>query len=206
MGLLDFLFGKRLRAKVEVIPDLMWITAEGKYAGLEREIEERSGSQTVAVLLVAHFADVLARLEEIASRQKSEVPIKSVIASDLNSSLAASLQFSESATIDILVGERHPIRTVDDQLHDFADKLPCRCRFMHFVSLEDAIVKTFAGDSVAQTLKLLGMRDDQAIQHRMVYRRIRSAQKRIQGKVVGSLEASSAEEWFSKNCPDGTGS
>ena len=202
MGLFDFLFGGKKRTNVEVVPDHIWMTTDAKFTGLAKEAKERSKSKTVAILLVAHFPDVLARLDGIASQKVWDVPCKVVSAGNLNSGLAASLNLEAPAIIDIIVGERHPLPSVDDRLEEFADELPCRCRFSHHVSLEDAMMKVFAGDWVKNVLKQLGMSEDEAIESEMVSRRIRSAQKKIEGRTFGSLNANSAEEWLEKNCPE----
>jgi preprotein translocase subunit SecA len=144
----------------------------------------------------------LGKLDEIANRQKWEVPCKAVLASSLNANLAASLNMDHSATIDILVGERHPLPSVDDHLQDFADELPSRCRFSHHVSLEDAVIKVFAGDWVKNVLKQLGVADDEAIESQMVSRRIRSAQQKIESRNLAIMNTQSAAEWLEKNCPD----
>jgi hypothetical protein len=202
MGLFDFLFGGKKRTNVEVVPDHIWMTTDAKFTGLAKEAEERSRSQTVAILLVAHFPDVLARLEDIAGRKAWNMPCKAVPASNLNSDLGSSLRLDESAIIDIIVGERHPLPSMDDRLEEFADELPCRCRFSHHVSLEDAVMKVFAGDWVKNVLKQLGMTEDEAIESQTVSRRIRQAQQTIEGRAFGSLNAESAAEWLEKNCPD----
>ena len=202
MGLFDSLFGGKKRTNVEVVPDHIWMTTDAKFAGLAEEAEERAKSATVAILLVAHFPDVLARLEELANKRTGGVPCKAVPASNLNRDLAASLNLDESAIIDIIVGERHPLPSVDDRLEEFADELPCRCRFSHHVSLEDAVMKVFAGDWVKNVLKQLGMSEDEAIESQMVSRRIRKAQERIEGRAFRTVDAESAEEWLAKNCPE----
>jgi hypothetical protein len=202
MGIFDILFGSKKRTNVEIVPDHIWMTTEAKFAGLVQEAEERSRSETVAILLVAHFPDVLARLEEIASRKVWDVPCRAVSAGHLNSELAASLKLEESAIIDILVGERHPLPSVDDHLQEFAAELPCRSRFSHHVSLEDAVIKVFVGDWIQNVLKQLGMTEDESIQSQMVSRRIRQAQQRIEGRAFGSLDAESAAGWLEKNCPE----
>lgn len=202
MGFFSFLFGDKTRTNVEVIPDHMWITTEAKFAGMIKEAQERSRSETVAILLVAHFPDVLARLEDIAKQYAWEVPCKAVLASSLNADLATSLSLNESAIIDIIVGERHPLPSVDDHLEKFADELPCRCRFSHHISLDDAVMRMFAGDWVSNMLRKMGMTEDQAIESQMISRRIRRAQQKIEGRAFGSLDAESAATWLEKNCPD----
>ncbi|MEZ6126787.1 MAG: hypothetical protein R3C49_27025 [Planctomycetaceae bacterium] len=202
MGIFDALFGGKKRTNVEINPDHIWMTTDAKFAGLAKEAEERSRSETVAILLVAHFPDVFARLEGLAEQRSWSVPCKVVFASNLNADLASGLKLDGSAIIDIIVAERHPLPSVDDRLEQFADELTCRCRFSYHLSLEDAIIKAFAGDWISSVLKQVGMKETEAIESPMVSRRIRGAQKKIEGRAFGSLDAESAEEWLEKNCPE----
>lgn len=66
MGLFDVLLANRNRKNVQVIPDRIWMTAEAKFAGLAKEVDERSKSETVTILLVAHFPNVLSHFDEVA--------------------------------------------------------------------------------------------------------------------------------------------
>ncbi|MEO1972836.1 MAG: hypothetical protein ABGX07_14850, partial [Pirellulaceae bacterium] len=190
------------RTNVEVVPDHIWVTSVAKFAGLAKVVEDRAQSETVAILLVAHFPDVLARLEELANQLALSVPVKAVPAGNLDVNLATSLNLDNSAIIDVIVGERHPLPSVDDRLEEFADELPCRCRFSHHISLEDPVFEIFAGPWVVNVLRKLGISEDQAIESNMVSRRIRQAQQKIEGRAFGSSDANSAAEWLEKNCPD----
>ncbi len=202
MGFFDSLFGSKKRTNVEVVPDHIWVTSVAKFAGLAKVVEDRAQSETVAILLVAHFPDVLARLEELANQLALSVPVKAVPAGNLDVNLATSLNLDKSAIIDVIVGERHPLPSVDDRLEEFADELPCRCRFSHHISLEDPVFEIFAGPWVVNVLRKLGISEDQAIESNMVSRRIRQAQQKIEGRAFGSSDANSAAEWLEKNCPD----
>lgn len=68
MGFFDSLFGSKKPTNVEVAAERIWMTTDAKFSGLAREVAERSNSETVAILLVAHFPDVLARLNELAAK------------------------------------------------------------------------------------------------------------------------------------------
>jgi hypothetical protein len=202
MGFFDSLFGSKKHTNVEVVPDHIWMTSLAKFAGLAKDVEDRAQSGTVAILLVAHVPDVLARLEELANQLALSVPVKAVPAVNLDVDLATSLNLDKSAIIDVIVGERHPLPSVDDRLEEFADELPCRCRFSHHISLEDPVIKIFAGEWVGNVLRKLGISEDQAIESNMVSRRIRQAQQKIEGRAFGSSDANTAAEWLEKNCPD----
>ena len=68
--------------------------------------------------------------------------------------------------------------------------------------MEDPLLKTFAGAWVQNVLRGLGMKENEAIESRMVSRRIRAAQKKIESQAVGDGPARSAEEWMERNCPN----
>jgi hypothetical protein len=201
MGFFDSLFGSKNATNCEVAAERIWMTADAKFAGLARNVAELSQSETAAILLVAHFPDVLARLSPLADKT-AMVPVMAVLARDLSKDIAASLHLDKSASIEILVGERHPLPSVDERLEEFAGGLPCRCRLVHHLSLDDPMIKVFAGDWVQGVLKQLGMTDEECIESEMVARRIKQAQRKIEGKAFGGSEAESAAAWFKKHCPE----
>jgi hypothetical protein len=200
MGLLDFIFCSKTPSNCEVVADRIWRSTDAKFVGIAKETAERANSETVAILLVAHFPDVLARLHEVASAT-TRVPVKAVLATSLTPDLAASLKLDESSVIDIIVGERHPLLSVDERLEEFAGAFPCRCRFSHHLSLDDPVMQVFSSGWVKQVLSKLGMKEDEAIESEMVVRRIKDAQRKIEGRALGNVDAESAAEWLERNCP-----
>src|SRR5207302_6162716 len=71
-------------------------------------------------------------------------------------------------------------RRIDNQLRGRAGRQgdPGSSRF--YLSLEDDLMRIFAGEWVAGVLTRLGMEDGQAIESRMVSRRIEAAQKKVE--------------------------
>jgi len=55
---------------------------------------------------------------------------------------------------------------------------------------------------VENVLGKLGMAEDEAIESKMVARRIRGTQQEIERKAFGSFDAESAAQWLEKNCPN----
>ena len=215
MRLFDFLLGGKNKSRIEDVPDGIWMTANDKFAGIAKDISLRKSWESVAILLVAHFPDVLSRLEKIADEQHSDVPVKAVLANALNVELAASLNLDEEAIVDVIVGEHHPLPSVDDRLEEFADNLPCCCRLSYHVSLEDAVIEVFAGEwGPNKLLTELAMRQQESIdssevtsrfwqyQHMQAFREISKNRQMIEGRSFGSPDANSANEWLEKNCPD----
>lgn len=202
MGLFDFLFGSKPASTVEVVSDRIWMSQQAKFIGIRTELEERSGSDSVAVLLIAHFADTLERLDAIASESSGGSPVTATLAENLSLDIASGLNLDETATIDLIVAERHPLLEVDETLMQFAEELTCKCRVAHHLSLDDPLIDMFAGEWVQGMLKKLGMKEDEAIESNMVSRSIKDAQKKIAAQAVGNSEADSAAEWLEKNMPN----
>jgi preprotein translocase subunit SecA len=84
--------------------------------------------------------------------------------------------------LHILGTERHESRRIDNQLRGRAGRQgdPGSSRF--FLSLEDDLMRIFAGDKVKALMQRLGMEEGVAIESKMVSKRIASAQKSVEGR------------------------
>ncbi|MEA2608676.1 MAG: preprotein translocase subunit SecA [Chloroflexota bacterium] len=83
--------------------------------------------------------------------------------------------------LHIIGTERHDSRRIDNQLRGRAGRQgdPGSSRF--YLSLEDDLMKRFAGERVTGLMERLGLDDDTAIESRLVSRTIESAQSRVEG-------------------------
>ena len=84
--------------------------------------------------------------------------------------------------LHIVGTERHESRRIDNQLRGRAGRQgdPGSSRF--FLSLEDDLMRIFAGDKVKALMQRLGMEDGVAIESKMVSKRIAAAQKSVEGR------------------------
>jgi preprotein translocase subunit SecA len=82
--------------------------------------------------------------------------------------------------LHIIGTERHESRRIDNQLRGRSGRQgdPGSSRF--FLSLEDDLMRKFAGEWVSAVLTRLGMQEGEAIESRMVSRRIEGAQKKVE--------------------------
>jgi len=82
--------------------------------------------------------------------------------------------------LHIIGTERHEARRIDLQLRGRAGRQgdPGSSRF--YLSLEDDLMRIFAGDWVKNMLTRLGMKEGEAIVSRMVSRRVEGAQKKVE--------------------------
>nr|MBA3322171.1 SEC-C domain-containing protein [Pyrinomonadaceae bacterium] len=84
--------------------------------------------------------------------------------------------------LHILGTERHESRRIDNQLRGRSGRQgdPGTSRF--FLSLEDDLMRIFAGDKVKALMQRLGMEAGVAIESKMVSKRIESAQKSVEAR------------------------
>ena len=202
MSFFSRLFGSDRSSKVDVDPDSVWLTADAKFGGVLRQMQDLNSGETVAILLVAHFAETMKQLQETVERYDGNTPAMAVLAADLSAEIASGLAADETQVIDLIVAERHPLTNVDDQvMSEFADLLPCRSRVSYHISLDEPLMKRFAGDSVTSMLQALGMDENERIESSMVSSRIRAAQRKLTAQATGNRKAASMEEWIQMNLP-----
>lgn len=89
-------------------------------------------------------------------------------------------EVAEVGGLHVIGTERHDSRRIDNQLRGRAGRQgdPGSSRF--FLSLEDKLLRVFAGDWVKSMLSYLGMEEGEAIESPMVTRRIEGAQKKVE--------------------------
>ena len=91
-------------------------------------------------------------------------------------------QVIEAGGLHIIGSERHESRRIDNQLRGRAGRQgdPGESRF--FLSLEDDLMRIFAGDRVVNMMRAMGLKEDEAIEHKMVSRSIENAQSKVENR------------------------
>lgn len=84
--------------------------------------------------------------------------------------------------LHIIGSERHESRRIDNQLRGRAGRQgdPGQSRF--FLSLEDDLMRIFAGERVVNMMRAMGLKEDEAIEHKMVSRSIENAQGKVEAR------------------------
>lgn len=84
--------------------------------------------------------------------------------------------------LHIIGSERHESRRIDNQLRGRAGRQgdPGVSRF--YLSLEDDLMRIFAGDRVVAMMRAMGLQEDEAIEHKMVSRSIENAQRKVEAR------------------------
>ena len=84
--------------------------------------------------------------------------------------------------LHIIGSERHESRRIDNQLRGRAGRQgdPGSSRF--FLSLDDPLLRIFAGDRIKSIMDRLKMPEGEAIEHAIVTRSLESAQRKVEGR------------------------
>lgn len=199
MGLFDWF--KTTQTNVTVADDMIWLTKQAKFNGIQKATVQSLGTPNGpdAIILVAHFQDCLAELCMIA--EQSGCSVTAVSVADLRNAKPSGMSLGESHSLQILVGEHHPLLSHDEAIVESSRSLPFRCRIVFHASLDEPLMRVFAGEWVETVLKRMGMADDEAIESKMVAQRIKAAQKKLASQCDSDFPAESAEEWMERNCP-----
>jgi preprotein translocase subunit SecA len=168
-----------------------------KYHEREAEIVAqagRKGAVTIATNMAGRGTDILlGGNPDFMAREflkKEEVDPDEATEEQWNDAFARAKRIVEAehkevvqiGGLHILGTERHESRRIDNQLRGRAGRQgdPGSSRF--FLSLEDDLMRIFAGDKVKALMQRLGMEEGTAIESKMVSKRIESAQKSVEGR------------------------
>jgi preprotein translocase subunit SecA len=81
----------------------------------------------------------------------------------------------------VLGTERHEARRIDNQLRGRSGRQGDPGETQFFVSMDDTLMRVFAGDMVKNMMGRFGIPEDQPIENGMITRSLESAQKKIEG-------------------------
>ena len=173
------------------------LNAKPEYAAREAEIVAqagRIGSVTIATNMAGRGTDIIlgGNAETLAwARLKDRYPTRLDVPEDVWKATVDGIRVTERMAeegrevaamggLHIIGTERHESRRIDNQLRGRAGRQgdPGSSRF--FVSLQDELMRIFAGEWVANVLSKLGMAAGEAIESPMVSRRIEAAQKKVE--------------------------
>ncbi len=165
----------------------------------EREAEivaqaGRKGAITIATNMAGRGTDILLggnpdfmareflKEEEIDPEEATEEQWKEAFAKAKRIVESEHKEVVARGGLHILGTERHESRRIDNQLRGRSGRQgdPGSSRF--FLSLEDDLMRIFAGDKVKALMQRLGMEKGVAIESKMVSKRIAAAQKSVEGR------------------------
>jgi preprotein translocase subunit SecA len=168
-----------------------------KYHEREAEIVAqagRKGAITIATNMAGRGTDILLggnpdfmareflKEEEVDPDEATDEQWKEAFAKAKRIVESEHKEVVERGGLHILGTERHESRRIDNQLRGRSGRQgdPGSSRF--FLSLEDDLMRIFAGDKVKALMQRLGMEKGVAIESKMVSKRIAAAQKSVEGR------------------------
>ena len=173
------------------------LNAKPEYAAREAEIVAqagRIGSVTISTNMAGRGTDIIlgGNPETLAwARLKDKYPTRLDVPPEVWKTTVDEIrskegmeeegrEVAEMGGLHIVGTERHEARRIDNQLRGRAGRQgdPGSGRF--FLSLQDDLMRIFAGEWVAKVLQRMGMEDGQAIESKMVSRQIEKAQKKVE--------------------------
>jgi hypothetical protein len=199
---------------------IIWMNDRACHAAFYANLDATRLSQNV--LIVAHFADELDMLRdelsqrgidpEIVTRNISPTEITRIFSQSSQSSIVLTLSKflkpTDSSSSDatepliVMVLGMHPLPQHDERVKNFVQSFGNGSTLDSYISLEHPAMKSFGGDWVREWLQKMGMKESEAIESRMVTRRLEGAQQKIAKSVTTDYEASSAEAWMTRNWPN----
>jgi preprotein translocase subunit SecA len=154
----------------------------------------RKGAVTIATNMAGRGTDIIlgGNPEAMAwSILQTQYPTRLEVPRDVWTNLVGEIEQKEQMKpegdivrqrggLHIIGTERHEARRIDLQLRGRTGRQgdPGSSRF--FLSLEDDLMRIFAGEWVKRVMTMLGMEEGQVIESRMVSRRIEGAQKKVE--------------------------
>lgn len=83
--------------------------------------------------------------------------------------------------LHVIGTERHESRRIDNQLRGRSGRQGDVGSSRFYVSLEDDLMRIFGSEKLAPFLERLGLKDGQAIEHKMISKAIENSQKKVEG-------------------------
>ncbi len=140
----------------------------------------RPGAVTIAtnmagrgtdIILGGNWAVELAKIEQPTPEQEAELKAAWE---------QAHAQVLEAGGLHVIGSERHESRRIDNQLRGRSGRQGDPGLSQFYLSLEDDLMRIFAGDRVRQMMQRLGMKPGEAIEHVWVTRAIEGAQRKVE--------------------------
>lgn len=183
-------------------PDLIFLSKAGKYRAIATDIKERyqKGQPvligTIAIETSELISDVLTAegvphevLNAKQHQREAEIvehagqPGHVTIATNMagrGTDIKLTPDSVKAGGLYILGTERHESRRIDNQLRGRSGRQgdPGESRF--YISLEDDLIRIFAGDTIQKNMKRVGMTEDETIESSFISKTIERSQEKVE--------------------------
>lgn len=183
-------------------PDLIFLTQEAKFNAIVDDVKARHEKKqpvligTVAVETSELLSSVLRSqgvphevLNAKQHEREAEIvehagePGRITIATNMagrGTDIKLSPESVEAGGLYILGTERHESRRIDNQLRGRSGRQGDQGESRFYISLEDDLIRRFAGDTLKRNMVWAGMKEDEIIESRFVSKTIERAQEKVE--------------------------
>ena len=160
----------------------------------EREAEivaqaGKPGMITIATNMAGRGTDIVlgGNIGKLVDTIRADASLSATAKEEKIAVLRADWQKTHDAVIaagglHIIGSERHESRRIDNQLRGRAGRQGDAGSSRFFLSLDDSLLRIFAGDRIKSIMDRLKMPEGEAIEHAIVTRSLESAQRKVEGR------------------------
>lgn len=183
-------------------PDLIFLGRKGKYKAIIADVKERhkKGQPVLIGTIAVETSEYLSSLLSSAGIPHSVLNAKqhareaeivahagetgSVTIATNMAGRGTDIKLTEASRaaggLYILGTERHESRRIDNQLRGRSGRQgdPGESRF--YISLEDELIRIFAGDTIQRRMKMVGMTEDEVIESKFISKNIERSQEMVE--------------------------
>ena len=182
--------------------DLIFLTKNAKYKAIAQDIKERheKGQPVLIGTIAIETSELLSNVMKAAGiphevlnakqhEREAEIvefaghPGRVTIATNMagrGTDIKLTDESKQAGGLYILGTERHESRRIDNQLRGRSGRQGDMGASRFYISLEDDLIRIFAGDSLKQNMERFGMQEDEIIESRFVSKTIERAQEKVE--------------------------
>lgn len=183
-------------------PDLIFLTKDAKYKAIVEDVKERhkKGQPVLIGTIAIETSELLSNILDIngvphdvlnAKQHQREAEIVAHAGEPGHVTIATNMagrgtdikltpESVKAGGLYILGTERHESRRIDNQLRGRSGRQgdPGESRF--YISLEDDLIRIFAGDTLKKNMQRFGMKEDEVIESKFVSKTIERSQEKVE--------------------------
>lgn len=183
-------------------PDFIFLTKNAKYKAIADDIKERhkKGQPVLIGTVAIETSELLSNVMKAAGiphevlnakqhAREAEIiefaghPGRVTIATNMagrGTDIKLAQESKDAGGLYILGTERHESRRIDNQLRGRSGRQGDTGASRFYISLEDDLIRIFAGDGLKQNMQRFGMQEDEIIESRFVSKTIERAQEKVE--------------------------
>lgn len=202
MGLFSF-----LKSSKPAYTDRVWRTADKALLGIITDAMLAITRKQVPIVL-CFFEDEFEQITKfLADKGVPAIPLKSyhsekqsgVVWYAAATSAPEFISALANQPVTLLFYGHYPLPSKED---DLIQKLQAgfpSAPIVFYSSFDEPAFKLFGGERLTSLLDSMGMKEDEAIEHKLVSTSMKRAREKVASKVRVELPATSEKEWFAKN-------